>query len=108
MSIPIPIWSEVEITGYEPKTTFWQDFSIADAFGTRTIQDTYNRASREWGENLEYFTELVMVLNHKCWAWNNRNEMISQLYAKLYYEAYDKGLERFKGDDLKYYLETLD
>ena len=24
---------------------FWQDFTIADAFGLNAIQDTYNRAS---------------------------------------------------------------
>ena len=30
--------------GYEMKTTFWQDFSIADAFGEEAIQDTYDRS----------------------------------------------------------------
>ena len=108
MTIQIPVWSEVEATGYEPKTTFWQDFSIADAFGIRAIQDTYNRASREWRNNLVYCTELVMVLNHKCWAWHNRNELMSELYAKLYYELYDWGINHFKGKDIKYFLSTLD
>lgn len=32
-----------EMNGYEPKTTFWTDFSIADMFGTGGVKDTYNR-----------------------------------------------------------------
>ena len=108
MKIRIPVWNITEMTGYEPKTTFWSDFSIADAFGISAIQDTYNRASREWKNNLEYCTELCMVLNHKCWQWNNVNEVISQLYVKLFEELYDWGVGHFKGTDLKYFLETLD
>lgn len=30
--------------GYELLTSFWEDFSIADQFGLKAIQDTYNRA----------------------------------------------------------------
>lgn len=33
-----------EMIGYEPKTTFWSDFSIADMFGADGVKDTYNRA----------------------------------------------------------------
>ena len=32
-------------TDYELKTTFWTDFSVADAFGTGAVQDTFDRAS---------------------------------------------------------------
>ena len=35
---------------------FWQDFTIADAFGLGAIQDTYNRASSEGKSNAEYIT----------------------------------------------------
>ena len=37
-----------EMIGYEPKTTFWSDFSIADMFGVEGVKDTYNRAKDEW------------------------------------------------------------
>ena len=30
--------------GYEPITTFWDDFSIADVFGASAVKDTYKRA----------------------------------------------------------------
>lgn len=53
--------------GYQPKTTFWMDFSIADKFGIAAIKDTYDRAFKEWKTNHVYLTELVMVLNHKIW-----------------------------------------
>ena len=45
--------------GYELQTTFWNDFSIADRFGLSAIQDTFNRAFKEWKENYKYLTELV-------------------------------------------------
>lgn len=31
--------------------------------------DTYNSAFNEWKDNHIYLTELVMVLNWKCWYW---------------------------------------
>ena len=34
--------------GYELQTTFWNDFSIADRFGLSAVQDTFNRAFKEW------------------------------------------------------------
>ena len=37
--------------GYEVKTTFWEDFSIAERFGLSAIQDTFNRAFKEWKED---------------------------------------------------------
>ena len=30
------------VNGYEMKTTFWNDFTIADAFGINAIKDTFN------------------------------------------------------------------
>ncbi len=40
--------------GYELTTTFWEDFSIADVFGTKAIRDTFNRAFEEWKTNYVY------------------------------------------------------
>lgn len=33
IQIKVPMWNIESETGYKPRTTFWQDFSIADAFG---------------------------------------------------------------------------
>jgi hypothetical protein len=68
------------MTGYQPKTTFWMDFSIADRFGIEAIIDTYERAFKEWHTNHIYLTELVMVLNHKIWQWYEKNDAIARVY----------------------------
>lgn len=92
---------------YEFKTTFWSDFTIADAFGVDAVRDTYNRAFNEWKTNIEYITELVMVLNWKSFAWAEKgdDEMMS-LYCDLYYEASGYCLDTLKDEELNYYLEV--
>lgn len=52
---------EAEI-GYRPFTTFFEDFSIADAFGVDAIKDTFHSAMRSWGADIKYLTELAMVM----------------------------------------------
>ncbi len=94
---------------YTFKTTFWLDFSIADRFGKVAIKDTYRRAFSEWKTNVEYFTELVMVLNHKIWQhYEAGREQLARLYDELWREANSFGLENFKGKDLEYFWQTLD
>lgn len=34
--------------GYDPMTTFWEDFSIADKYSIAGVKDTYKRAFSEW------------------------------------------------------------
>ena len=97
-----------EMTGYEGKTTFWSDFTIADAFGKDAIKDTYKRAL-EWRSNVEYYTELVMVLNWKSWEqYELSNTELSSLYVDLFYEAQNWGYDYYKGNDLDYFIHTLD
>lgn len=57
----------MRLLNYECKTTFWEDFSIAERFGAEAIKDTYKRARAEWEHDRVYGTELSMMLNHKCW-----------------------------------------
>lgn len=93
----------------EFSTTFWSDFSIADAFGVKAIKDTYKRAFKEWKDDYKYLTDLVIVLNHKCWQhYEKGNTEYSQLYEKLYYEAHDYALDNLKGEELSYYLRVTD
>ena len=39
---------------YDFKTTFWSDFTIADAFGLTAVRDTFNRSFRDWKFNKIY------------------------------------------------------
>lgn len=94
--------------GYETKTTFWQDFSIADAFGEAAVRDTYKRAFKEWKNDIIYMTELVMVLNHKIWQHYENQSSLAEVYNELWLEADEYGINHFKGDELDYYIRTLD
>lgn len=96
------------VNGYETKTTFWMDFSIADRFGAGAVKDTYRRAARDWKNNAVYMTELVMVLNWKCWSWHQKNDALCNLYADLYYCARDLAMDTLTDDDLQYFIRTTD
>jgi hypothetical protein len=98
----------LDMSGYEPKTTFWTDFCIAERFGKEAIKDTYRRAFLEWQHNIEYLTELVMVLNWKCWQYAETNPLIAGLYQDLWEQADNWCGENLKGDDLDYYIRTTD
>ena len=50
-TIHITVSPDMIGTDYQPKTTFWMDFSIADKFGIAAIKDTYNRAFKGWKTN---------------------------------------------------------
>lgn len=99
----------MNVNGYETKTTFWQDFSIADKFGVSAIKDTYRRAFSEWKKNVEYLTELVMVLNWKLWYHYDRgNDGYARLYDKLWKEADAWAKSHLRGEDLEYFYEVTD
>ena len=94
--------------GYEQKTTFWMDFSIADKFGIAAIKDTYKRAFNAWKDNHVYLTELVMVLNHKIWQWYEGNEAIAGVYNTHWEEADLWAQENLKGKELEYFYKVTD
>lgn len=94
-------------------TTFWQDFDIADVYGEEAICDTASRAFEEWKNDIEYLTELVMIINHKSWYYYERDNMdLCRVYTELYYEYYDKALSYIEKngskEDLRYFIQTLD
>ena len=104
----IATFNSEELMGYTQKTTFFEDFSIADNFGESAIKDTYKRAFEGWKNNVEYITELVMVLNWKIWQWYEKNDKYAQLYNELWEKADAWCCENLKGDDLAYFYRTTD
>lgn len=94
--------------GYEPKTTFWEDFSIADRFGVEAVKDTFSRAFNEWKGDYIYLTELVMVLNHKIWQHYETNETLARIYTEFYEQADEYACDNLKGDELTYFYDTID
>jgi len=94
---------------YETISTFWDDFSIADRRGLDAIQDTFNRAFREWKGDYKMLTELVMVLNHKIWYhYNAHNEAYAELYNTLWEQADAYALDNLKDEELSYFITTTD
>ena len=90
-------------------TTFWSDFTIADAFGIDAVKDTYARAFKEWKDDYRYLTDLVIVLNHKCWEHYERgNQEMSQLYSDYYYESDAYALDHLEGEEATYYFRMTD
>lgn len=95
--------------GYNPVTTFWQDFTIADRYGDVEVKDTYKRAFAEWKEYVNYLTELSMVLNHKSWEhFRKENDKLATTYSELFLENHYYALEHLTGDDLSYYISVTD
>lgn len=106
------VWQMAQDIGYTPITTFWEDFSIAEQFGTDAIKDTAKRIFDEWHDNIKYLTEFIMVLNHKCWTWNKKNEKLMELYSHLFLKYNDKAWDWLEAngtqEDKSYYFHTLD
>lgn len=94
--------------GYEMQTTFFQDFSIADAFGIDAVKDTYKRAFNEWKGNYIYLTELVVVLNHKIWQHYETNEPLARVYNDLWEQADEYACENLKGDEASFFFDVTD
>ena len=94
---------------YECKTTFWNDFTIAEMFGgVKGIRETYKRALKEWKSDYVYLTELVMVLNWKIWHFYERNDTYARVYNELWESASYYASTHLKGDELSYYYSTTD
>lgn len=93
----------------EWKTTFWQDFTIAEIFGVDAVKETFQTAYEEWKDNYIYLTELEIVMNLKCWKWYEKgNRTLSQLYSDYFYQCREYAYETFDEDQLQYHFRLTD
>jgi len=105
----IRTWNIEAMTGYKPKTTFYEDFSIADNFGKAAVKDTFNRGfETAIFMGYEYLTEFVMALNWKIWEHYEHNEDLARLYNELWEKADLYATENLKGEELSYFYRTTD
>lgn len=93
----------------EFKTTFWSDFTIADRFGKTAVNDTFNRAFREWKSDTVYVTELTIVLNWKIWEhWEHGNMELAGVYDGLWKKCNEWCHKHLKGKDFEYFFKMTD
>lgn len=94
--------------GYLVKTTFWDDFAIAETFGTEAIKETYGRMLDEWKTNYIFLTELVLILNWKIWHWYQKDEDVARVYNDLWEQTENYAYDHLRGEELKYFVRTID
>lgn len=94
--------------GYELKTTFWDDFTVAEEFGRDAVEETFKIAFKQWRIDVVYVTELVMVMSWKSCDWYGKDDELCLLYANLYRVADCWCMDHLKGKDIEYYIRTTD
>ena len=90
------------------ETTFWEEFSIADCYGPDGVKEHYEIVFDQWKDNLIYLTELVLVLNWKIAQWYGVDDSLGLTYEELWQKTDAYALRTLKGENLHYYLSTLD
>lgn len=104
---------------YKRKTTYTSDFSIAEwcvnIDGMSAIADTLSNALTNWRDNIEFFAEIILVLNMKSWEHHARgNNEYSQMYSELYLSAKDLYFDWYDADNeqhdkaMNYYYDYID
>ena len=100
---------EKENFGYDVITTYFEDFTIAEHFGTKAIKDTYARAKEEYKNNYKVLTELSLILNHKLWfEYNKGNMKLAKVYDELWRKHHSHCINHLEGEELSYYLTVTD
>lgn len=90
------------------ESTFWEEFSIADNYGSEGVREHYNLVFNLWKDNLRFLTELVLVLNWKIYQWYQVDDTLGMTYDALWQKTDSYALKTLKGDNLHYYLSVLD
>ena len=101
-------WFKSNMHTYTPFTTFFFDLSVAECFGTKAVKDTYNSVLKMWGNDYKYMTEFVMCLNLKIWQLHELDREMVILYDELWKKTHSKMCRTLKGEELSYYLSTID
>lgn len=97
-------------TDWRPETQAWQSFSIAERISEQEINTVYKRLFKEMKGDYKKLTELVMVLNHKMFQYNEipGHKRLCELYSNLFEATNKYALKTLKDDQLSYFLQTTD
>ena len=104
---------------YERKTTYTSDFSIAEwcvpVEGMGAVADTLRNALTNWRDNVEWFAEILLVVNLKSWEHaargnNEYGKMYSELFymvQALYFDWFDESNKKHS-EAIQYYYDYVD
>ena len=95
--------------GYTQRTTFWDDFTIAERWGVKAIEDTYKNAFQSWKNDLVFIVELVLVLNWKMLYMDERHMTEkSVMYYKCWVELSNWCERHLEAGAYEYFINVTD
>lgn len=97
------------LCGYTQRTTFWDDFTIAERWGVKAIEDTYRNAFNSWKNDVVFITELVLVLNWKMLYMDEKHMTEkSVMYYKCWVELSNWCERHLEAGAYEYFLNVTD
>ena len=97
------------LCGYTQRTTFWDDFTIAEKFGVSAIKDTYKNAFNSWKNDVVFIVELVLVLNWKMLYMDEKHMTEkSVMYYKCWVELSNWCERHLEAGAYEYFLNVTD
>ena len=95
--------------GYTQRTTFWDDFTIAERWGVKAIEDTYKNAFQSWKNDLVFIVELVLVLNWKMLYMDEKHMTEkSVMYYKCWVELSNWCERHLEAGAYEYFINVTD
>lgn len=94
--------------GYTMRTTFFEDFHVADLFGLDAVEETFDISFNSYKNDHVYLTELAIVMSNSSIMHYDTNRELSFLYSHLFHKVDDYCLNNLKGKELDFYLNITD
>lgn len=98
-------WNIKRITGYEPRTVWYEYFTIADHEGDYAVRSLYRDIVGKYLDDIGLMKELAMILNWKAAEHDGKNSRLADLYKELWREIDHEIIKCFDDEDITYYLK---
>lgn len=97
------------LCGYTQRTTFWDDFTLAEKLGVPDIERTYRNAFNSWKTDVVFITELVLVLNWKMLYMDEKHMTEkSVMYYKCWVELSNWCERHLEAGAYEYFISVTD
>lgn len=94
---------------YEPRSLYWQRFSIAERYGKEEILTVYNEAAKEFKHDCEGLSELALFLKAKTCQHCEEymNSAFCDTYKELYESVQKYAHEQLEKDEFQKFCEAI-